>query len=220
MRQHGDQGRMRGDPFERMFSVVKELLWRQRQIEFFPITPMMDVLASLLPPEMQDWDKPTDNIYWQNLSHCISADVSIVVELEGITGRAFWMHFGTKIPAPLNAQAFTMPPDNPYFGQIDRWHKRAMVIHEELKMYETALWDFLQRAHHPELVEKYWLELHPFVNFEPHAGHSMKAPDLLKRRLIPLPSEKDRAGIIETLAASTLLPVIPCDAWVDYEVGR
>ena len=203
-----------------MYSVVKELLWRQRQIQPFPITPMMNVLASLLPVEMRDWEKPTDNIEWQNLSHCISADTSIVVELDGETGRAFWMHFGCKIPAPLNAQAFIIPLCNPYFGQIDRWWRRAMVIHEELKMYETALWDFLQRACHPQLVEKYWSELHPFIDFQLHPGHTMKGPDLNKRRLMPVPPEKDRIGIIETLAASTLLPVIPCDAWVDYEVGR
>lgn len=208
---------MRGDPFERMYSTVRELLWRQRQIQPFPCNKE-NVLASLLPREMKYWNKPQNNTEWRNLSHCISADTSIVVELDGVTGQAFWMHFDHKIPAPMNSAAFAMPQINPYYTQISHWWKRAMEIHEELKLYEAALWDFLQRATHPKLVEKYWPELHPFVDFQLHPGGLVKDPDLNKRRMMPMPEAKDRVGLIETLAASTLLPVIPCNAWVDYEV--
>ncbi len=215
-------GAMRGDPFERMYSVVKELLWRQRQIQPFPCDKA-EVLASLLPPEMVGYaHKPTPmtglTVEWQNLTHCISVDNSIVVELDGETGKAFWMRFGYRVPAPSQSAAFEMPPTNQYYGQLSRWWIRANEIHEELKLYQTALWDFLQRANHPKLVEKYWLELFQFVDFELHPGGLGKEPNLDKRRLMPIPPEEDRNGIIETLAASTLLQVTDCDAWVDYEV--
>jgi len=185
---------MRGDPFERMFSTVKELLWRQRQIQPFPCNKD-DVLLSLLPPEMQDWAViPVKNndisVEWMNLSNCISTGMSVVIEFDSETGKAFWMRFDSRVPVPINSNAYNMPPENLHYGILSRWYKRANVIHEELKMYQQALWDFLQRANHPLLVEKYWKELHPFVDFDMHPGGLMKSPDLNKRRLMPVPPRR------------------------------
>jgi len=213
-------GGMRGDPFERMYSAVRELLWRQRQIQPFPCDKD-EVLVSLLPPEMQDWvllpQAPKSmTIEWSNLTQCVSCDTSVIVELEGETGKAFWMRFDKRVPVPSQVAAFNLPSTNLHYDKLCRWWERANVIHEELKLYQTGLWDFLQRANHPKLVEKYWTELHPFVDFQLHAG--ALAPDLDKRRLMPLPSQEDREKIVEVLAASTLLPKLPCSAWVDYEV--
>jgi len=208
---------MAGDASGRMFTVAKELLWRQRQIHQFPCNKE-EVLVSLLPVGMQDNLIATDTsveIYWGNLTHCVMTDRAVIVELDGETGKAFWMRFDKKVPSPGPGTAFMMPHDNIHHGTIDNWWHKANEIHAELTEYQTALWDFLQRADHPQLVEKYWRELHPFVDF--HVLTSHHQPDLNRRRLMPLPSQEHRDGIIETLAASTLLPKHTCDAWVDYE---
>ena len=210
---------MAGDASGRMFTVAKELLWRQRQIHQFPCNKE-EVLASLLPVGMQDniiAAAPISHLefVWQNLTHCVMSDRAVIVEIDGETGKAFWMRFNQTVPSPGPGTAFMMPHDNIHHGTIDNWWHKANEIHAELTQYQTALWDFLQRADHPRLVEKYWLELHPFIDFPVHTAHVQ--PDLNRRRLMPLPSQEHRDGIIETLAASTLLPKYSCSAWVDYE---
>ena len=209
---------MAGDPSSRMFTTAKELLWRQRQIHPFPCDKE-EVLLSLFPPEIQDAVLADDvKFAWENLTHCVSMGNAFVVELDGVTGKAFWLRFAQRVPVPMDAASFTLPSTSLHFGTIYDWWHKAMEIHSELSEYEKALWDFFQRASHPMLVEKYWVELHPFINFQPNANQVMNPEILNKRRIVPMPSEEHRNGIIETLAASTLLPPYTCSAWVDYEV--
>ncbi len=211
-------GSMAGDPSSRMFTTAKELLWRQRQIHPFPCDKG-EVLVSLFPAEMQDVIQNAEAQFaWDNLTHCVSMGNAFVVELDGITGKAFWLRFDKRVPVPMDAASFTLPNTSLHYGTIYDWWHKAMEIHSELSEYEKALWDFFQRASHPMLVEKYWAELHTFVNFQCNPNQEMKELDLNKRRIVPMPSEEHRDGIIETLAASTLLPPYVCSAWVDYEV--
>jgi len=168
---------------------------------------------------MQDMVLDKDEQFaWENLTHCVSMGTSFVVELDGMTGKAFWLRFDKRVPVPMDAASFSLPSISPHYGTIYDWWHKAMEIHSELSEYEKALWDFFQRASHPMLVEKYWAELHTFVNFQCSPTQVMKESDLNKRRIVPMPSEEHRDGIIETLAASTLLPPYVCSAWVDYEV--
>ena len=216
----GRAGTMRGDPSERMFSTAKELLWRQRQIHPFPCD-QRKVLMSILPKKMESWivrpHDPITSCRWLNLSRCVHTGRSAIIELDGRTGKAFWMLFDDVVPTTGNAIALEMPSNSEYYAKVYSWWKKADVIHEELKMYQSQLWDFLQRAPHPKLVKKYWEELHSFVNFDTHAAHFIKEPDLNKRRIMPQPNQAQCDKIIECLAASTLLPVVGCTAWVDYE---
>ncbi len=209
---------MAGDPSSRMFTSAKELLWRQRQIYPFPCDKE-EVLCSLFPAEMQDVVLDEDvKFAWENLTHCVSKGTSCVIELDGVTGKAFWMRFDTQVPVPMDAASFTLPNTSPHYSTVYDWWLKAMEIHSELSEYEKALWDFFQRASHPLLVEKYWAELHTFVSFKVLPTQELSKEALNKRRIIPMPSEEHRNGIIETLAASTLLPKYNCTAWVDYEV--
>ena len=214
----GQAGGMAGDPSSRMFTTAKELLWRQRQIHPFPCDKE-EVLCSLFPPEMQDVVLVENGQFaWDNLTHCISMGNAFVVELDGVTGKAFWLRFTKRVPVPMDAASFTLPLGSPHYRTIYDWWCKAMEIHSELSEYEKALWDFFQRASHPMLVEKYWKELHPFVDFKCSPNQALNPAILDKRRIVPMPSEEHRNGIIETLAASTLLPPYVCSAWVDYEV--
>ncbi len=209
---------MRGDPPARMFAVAKELLWRQRQIEVFPYVNE-EVLLSLYPPQVQDVTVATENqILWGNMDKCLTRDRAVVVELLGEAGHAFWMKFETQVAAPSGGDSLTLSEINFHYIKIKAWWNRATKIHTELGAYQGKLWDFFQRADHPLLVEKYWPELLPFVDFEPLP--SQETPNLSKRRIVKLPEVEVREGIIITLAASTLLEEYECTAWVDYEAEK
>lgn len=207
---------MSGDPQQRMFAMAKELLWRQRCIEKFP-RDREEVLLSLLPPGVQDYvlDGSNKATQWENLNHCVTLDRSVFVELMGRTGFAFWMKFDKPVISAPGAATFAMSEDNLHYDAVESWWERATDIHTELQAYQSALWDFFSKADHPQLVEKYWPELLSFVDFELLPSH--EKPDLNKRRVVPMPSQKHRDGIIETLTASTLLDSYTCNAWVDYE---
>lgn len=209
---------MQGDPPARMFALAKELLWRQRQIEVFPYVNG-EVLLSLYPEAMQDVTLNSDeHIAWMNVDKCLVRNRSVVVELRGEAGHAFWMKFDTAVVAPNAGDSLVLHTDNCYYDKIKLWWDRATEIHSELGAYQEALWSFFSRAHHPLLVEKYWTELLPFVTFELLLSH--EEPDLKKRRVVPMPEQKIRDGIITTLAGSTLLPAHECLAWVDYEAEK
>lgn len=212
-------GSMRGDPSERMFSMAKELLWRQRQIHPFPCD-QKKVLGSILPEKINRWvSRPHARIAgcrWLNLSQCVKTGRIVILELNGITGKAFWMRFEEPVPCPDNSIALNIPTGSKYYDRVYDWWVKANVIHEELKAYQSDLWDFLQRANHPLLVKKHWEELHPFVEYAMQANF-VREPDLTKRRVVPQFNQAQCDSIIECLAASTLLSVVPCTAWVDYE---
>lgn len=209
---------MRGDPPARMFATVKELLWRQRQIEVFPYVNE-EVLLSLYPPQTQDVTIATENqILWGNLDKCLTRDGAVIVELKGEAGHAFWMKFSTKVAAPSGGDSLTLSEINFHYAEIKAWWDRATKIHIELGGFQGALWEFFRRADHPLLVEKYWPELLPFVDFE--LLPSQETPNLSKRRIVKLPEAEVREGITTTLAGSTLLPEYECTAWVDYEAEK
>jgi len=209
---------MVGDPSSRMFALAKELLWRQRQIYPFPCD-QEEVLLSLFPTEMQDTVLTDDvRFAWNNLTHCVSTGTSCIIELDGVTGKAFWMRFDNPVPVPMNAEAFTLPSVSPHYSEVYNWWHKAMEIHSELSEYEKAVWTFIQKACHPLLVEMYWPELHTFVDFKLSPSQALNPMLLNKRRVVPMPTAAQSDGIIQTLAASTLLPPHVCTAWVDYEV--
>lgn len=209
---------MRGDPPARMFATVKELLWRQRQIEVFPFD-QQEVLLSLYPEAMQDVTLNSDErIEWMNVDACLTRDTAVLTEIKGEAGHAFWMKFPTKVVAPIGGVSLTLPEENFHYNDIESWWKNATKIHRELQEYQDALWQFFSRADHPLLVKKYWTELHPFVDFELLPSH--EEPNLTKRRVVPMPDEAIREGVITTLAASTLLTPYKCTAWVDYEADK
>ncbi len=207
-----------GDPANRMFTTAKELLWRQRQIEVFPYDNG-EVLLSLYPNAMQDVALTGEEyVQWMNVDKCLARDRSVIVELKGEPGHAFWMKFDQTVVAPNAGDSLALPDSNFHYVEISAWWDRATKIHSELGEYQDALWEFFSRADHPLLVEKYWSELLPFVDFE--LLPSQVLPQLNKRRVVPMPEEKTREGIINTLAGSTLLPVHTCNAWVDYEAEK
>lgn len=209
---------MQGSPPARMYVTVKELLWRQRQIEVFPYDNGK-VLRSLYPNAMQGIKfDDTEFINWANIGVCLERARSVVVEIKGEAGHAFWMKFRQSVVAPIAGSSLALPESNHHYGEIKLWWDRAMEIHTELGKYQDALWAFLSRADHPLLVEKYWPELLPFVTFAPLLSHAQ--PDLNRRRTVPMPSQEIRDGIITTLAGSTLLAAYECSAWVDYEAEK
>lgn len=201
-----------------MFATVKELIWRQRQIEVFPYD-QQEVLLSLYPEAMQDVTLSSDEkIEWLNVDSCLTRDRAVIIEIKGEAGHAFWMKFPTKVVAPIGGASLTLSEDNFHYGEIENWWKNATKIHRELQEYQDALWQFFSRADHPLLVKKYWTELLPFVDFE--LLPSYEEPNLNKRRVVPMPDEAIREGVITTLAASTLLTPYACTAWVDYEADK
>ena len=210
---------MRGDPSERMFATTKELLWRQRQIHPFPCN-QKKVLASILPKKAKGWVSHPGNqvagCQWLNLSQCVNTGRTVILELGGVTGKAFWMRFEEPVPCPGNSIALNIPTGSKYYDKVYVWWQKANVIHEELRAYQSDLWDFLQRSNHPDLVKKYWGELYPFIEYAMHVNYARDI-DLTKRRVVVQPNQAQCDSIIECLAASTLLPVVPCTAWVDYE---
>ena len=207
---------MGGDPSQRMFAAAKELLWRQRVIHKFPCD-RDEVLISLLPPEAQDLvlGKEIADIQWKNLTQCVSFSSTVLIELDGKTGKAFWFTFNRLRPTPIGSDAFVMLPENRHYDEVYRWWASAYETHKKLMRYEQALYDFFSKATHPVLVEKYWPELHKFVGFQPLPNQV--DPNLTKRRVVVLPSDGERTSIIETLAGSTLLEKFECNTWVDYE---
>jgi hypothetical protein len=104
-----------------------------------------------------------------------------------------------------------------FYDEIVEWWEPAMETHKKLMGYEQCLHDFFSRADHPELVSKYWPDLHKFVNFPLAGNQLLDSKTLNKRRVVPMPTADDAEGIIETLAGSTLLAPHKCNAWVDYE---
>ncbi len=209
---------MEGDPPARMFTAAKELLWRQRQIEVFPYTNE-EVLLSLYPTAMQDVALVGEElIEWTNIDKCLARDRSVTVELKGEAGHAFWMKFSGPVVAPNAGDSLVLSEHNCHYDKIKVWWDHATKIHTELGEYQDALWAFFSRANHPLLVEKYWPELLPFVDFEPLPSHAV--PDLNKRRVVPMPEAKIHEGVITTLAGSTLLSEHECLAWVDYEAEK
>ncbi len=209
---------MRGDPQGRMFATAKELLWRQRQIEVFPYDNE-EVLLSLYPPQVQDITVASEyQIQWVNMDKCLTRERSVIVELNGEAGHGFWMRFATDVAAPKGGDSLVLSEDNFHFAEIKAWWDRAAKIHAELGEYQAALWAFFARADHPLLVKKYWPELLSFVDFE--LLPSQVAPNLTKRRVVPMPTDEHRSGIITTLAGSTLLTPYECIAWVDYEADK
>lgn len=182
-----------------------------------------DVLMSILPPQMQDFVVLGDpanvkTVQWENLTHCVNMGFTTVIELDGTTGKAFWFGFDEGRPAPVHPdKAFAMYECNPFYADIVKWWEPAMETHSKLMQYEEALFNFFSKAGHPVLVEKYWPELHKFVNFELTLNQTLSPVSLAKRRVVPMPTDEESTGIIETLAGSTLLDEYKCDAWVDYE---
>lgn len=213
---------MGGDPSQRMFTHAKELLWRQRVIHKFPVD-RDEVLCSILPPQLQDFIILGDpagakSVQWENLTHCVNLGFTTVIELDGETGKAFWFGFDAGRPVPVHPDRFfAMYECNPFYEAIAEWWGPAMDTHKKLIHYEETLFEFFSKAGHPILVERYWPELHKFVDFELAQNQALSDKDLNKRRVIPMPADKESNGIIETLAGSTLLDSYKCDAWVDYE---
>lgn len=212
---------MGGDPSQRMFITAKELLWRQRVIHQFPVD-RDDVIVSLLPPEAQDLvlnlGKSFTDYQWKNLTQCVTFNNVVLIELDGDMEQAFWFKFKRLRPTPNgNNNAFQMDRSNRHYSQVLGWHKAASVTHKRLLCYEQALFSFFSRADHPVLVEKYWPELHNFVDFELAPNQKLSDASKNKRRIVPMPTDEQRNGIIETLAGSTLLESHECNTWVDYE---
>ena len=216
---------MGGDPSQRMFSIAKELLWRQRQIHKFPCD-REDVLCSLLPGELQDYiladslgeDSKVKNVRWENLTHCVNLGFSSIIEIDGETGKAFWFSWDGGQPAPVHPdKAFAMYASHPSYDEIVAWWESATETHKRLMRYESSLYDFFAKATHPQLVKRHWPDLYKFVNFEVGPSNSLTDGSLNKRRLVPMPDLEEQEEIINTLAGSTLLPVHKCNAWVDYE---
>lgn len=213
---------MGGDPSQRMFTTAKELLWRQRVIHKFPVD-RDEVLMSILPPQMQDFvvtgeAEDTKTVQWENLTHCVNMGFTTVIELDGTTGNAFWFGFDKGRPAPVHPdKCFSMYECNPFYADIVEWWEPAMETHKKLMQYEEALFNFFSKAGHPELVSKYWPDLHKFVNFPLAGSQLLSDKDRNKRRVVPMPTDEESSGIIETLAGSTLLDEYKCNAWVDYE---
>ena len=210
-----------GSPSQRMFSTAKELLYRQRVIHQFPVD-RDEVLCTLLPPEMQDYilsdglESGGKTIRWENLTHCVNLGFTAVIEIDAETDNAFWFGWTGGHPAPVHPdKTFAMYESCPFYKEIVEWWGPAMETHKRLIQYEQALFAFLSRADHPLLVEKYWPELHTFVNYE--LLRNQKEPDMVKRRVVPMPTNDEAVGIIETLAGSTLLEKYKCNAWVGYD---
>lgn len=203
---------MSDDPSGIMFAKAKELLWRQRQIEPFPLDTE-EVFLSLFPKSMREVSLAGDE--WWNINVCLTRSTAAVIELLGEAGSAYWLKFDHEVVAPGNGATLRMCRSNPHYPAIHEWWTRASVIHAELSEYQSILWDFFQRAEHPAVVGKHWPEILPFVDFELQPSHY--TPDIDKKRNIPPHSGIIREGIIHTLAGSTLLPPYDCMAWVDYE---
>ncbi len=213
---------MSGDPSQRMVTCAKELLWRQRVIHKFP-ADRDEVLCSVLPPQIQDFVVTGDQgdvktVQWENLTHCVNLGSTVIIELDG--EKSFWFGFIQKRPVPINPDsAFVMYECNPFYADILKWWEPAMRTHLKLMKYEEVLFDFFSKATHPKLVEKYWPELHKFVDFELAPNQTLTDRNFNKRRVVPMPTDEESNGIIETLAGSTLLDPHECNAWVGYEHG-
>jgi hypothetical protein len=205
-----------------MFAKARELLWRQRVIHPFPVD-REEVICALLPPQMQDFivggdPEDTENIQWENLTQCVSLSMSNIIEIDGETGKAFWFGWTGGHPSPVHPdKAFSMYASHPHYDEIVAWWHPAMETHKKLMGFEQCLHDFFARASHPRLVKKYWPELLKFVDFDVPEHQKLEAREYTKRRIVPMPTAEDAAGIIETLAGSTLLDSYECNAWVDYE---
>jgi len=205
-----------------MVACAKELLWRQRVIHKFPCD-RDEVLVAMLPTQMQDFvvTGEPDNVKtvaWENLTHCVNLGFTTVIELDGEDGKAFWFGFVDGRPSPIHPdKAFAMYECNPFYKEIVKWWVPAMETHKKLMRYEEALFDFFSKAEHPKLVKKYWPELHKFVDFELAPNQVLSDKSFNKRRIVPMPTDEESTGIIETLAGSTLLDPYECDAWVGYE---
>jgi hypothetical protein len=208
-----------------MVACAKELLWRQRVIHKFP-ADRDEVLCSMLPGHMQDFvvtGKPDNvkTVQWENLTHCVNLGFTTVIELDGENGKAFWFGFVDGRPAPIHPdRAFAMYESNPFYKEIVQWWEPAMETHKKLMQYEEALFEFFSKASHPRLVEKYWPELHKFVDFELAPNQVLPDKAYNRRRIVPMPTNEESEGIIETLAGSTLLDPYECNAWVGYETGE
>jgi hypothetical protein len=207
-----------------MFTQAKELLWRQRVIHTFPVD-RDEVLCSILPPQLQDFvvtgeRDDVKTVQWENLTHCVNLGSTVIIELDGDDSKSFWFGFTKKRPVPVNPdRAFEMYECNPFYKQIVQWWVPAMETHKKLMRYEEALFAFFSKAEHPRLVEKYWPELHKFVDFELSPNQVLSDKNFNKRRTVPMPTDEESTGIIETLAGSTLLDSHECNAWVGYETG-
>lgn len=182
-----------------------------------------EVLCSILPPQLRDFliDGDPGNVktvQWENLTHCVNLGFTTVIELDGTAGKAFWFGFDAGRPTPVHPDRFfAMYGGNPFYEVIMEWWEPAMDTHKKLIHYEEALFEFFGKAGHPELVKKYWPDLYKFVNFELTQNQALSDKDFNKRRVVPMPTNEESSGIIETLAGSTLLDPYKCDAWVDYE---
>lgn len=206
---------MGGDPSQRMYATAKELLWRQRVIHKFPCDREA-VILSLLPHDAQSivLGGKASTVEWKNLTNCVTFGHTVLIELDGEMERAFWFKFKKKVPVGIQSTgAFELPKANPFYVSVKEWWEAATKTHAKLLRYDRALFEFFGKASHPLLVEKYWPELHKFVDYELPPTH--KEPNMKKRRIVTLP--EDSGGIIETLAGSTLLGHFDCRTWVDYE---
>ena len=211
---------MGGDPSQRMFSTAKELLWRQRVIHPFPCNKD-EVLCSLLPGEIQGYIIGSDarDAQWRNLIQCVNLGMSNIIEIDGETGKGFWLGWNGGHPSPVHPdKVMSIYENNPHWRDIVAWYGPAMETHKKLMRYEETLHDFFSRANHPVLVRKYWPELHTFVDFPIGAGQEITSAEIAKRRMVSMPTHEDAVDIIETLAGSTLLEKYDCTAWVGYEV--
>lgn len=207
-----------GSPVYLMQSRVGQLLHRMRPTFPFPMS-IESFLATVYPQQLFRSIPNSETVQWSNLASCMNTSPIAHFSVEGRgEHETFWVKHpaGVPLPSPSDVSAtLSFDRNNPHFRVVSAWLTTALEMQFELLSVQERATNFIRVAKHPEHVEHYWPELYALVGAFLEGRVKDPAPNI-NTRALEIPIIRVREEITTTLAKCSLLPDIPCHAWVQY----
>ena len=207
-----------GSPVYLMVERVGRLLRRMRNTLPFPV-PIDLFLMTVYPEQLFLPNPRLESAPWRNLA--ASLNMGEIAHF-GVEGRGehdtFWVRHpkGIVLPVPGDASVtLTFDKTNPHFPAVCHWLNEALSIQFDLVAIAEKANDFIRTAKDPRHIEHYWPELYACV-VAAMGGKGTGPPPKINTRALELPIKRTRDEITTMLTKCSMLPDLPCQAWVQY----